>query len=191
TSPYSDLAVFDQIVKTLPENIQLQVSNSAAIRYLQLFDLKPGIEVYCNRGTSGIDGSTSTAVGASVAAQKPVILITGDIGFFYDSNGLWNNYIPENFKIILINNAGGGIFRILPGHQNTEVFHTCFETQHQLNAEQLAKMFDFNHCYAQNGLEAQIGLEQLLRCSEKCILELRTPAETDNLLLRACFVDLK
>lgn len=191
TSPYSDLAVFDQIVKTLPENIQLQVSNSAAIRYLQLFDLKPGIEVYCNRGTSGIDGSTSTAVGASVAAQKPVILITGDIGFFYDSNGLWNNYIPENFKIILINNAGGGIFRILPGHQNTEVFHTFFETQHQLNAEHLAKMFDFNYFYAQNELEVQIGLEQFLMCSKKCILEIKTPTETNNQVLKAFFENLK
>src|SRR5690606_12077925 len=175
TAPFSDFSVFDKLAKALPENIQLQVSNSAAIRYLQLFDLKPSIEVFCNRGTSGIDGSTSTAVGASVVSKKPVILITGDIGFLYDSNGLWNNYIPENFKIILVNNAGGGIFRILPGHQNTDVFHTYFETQHQLNAQHLAKMFGFNYFYAQNELEVQIGLEKFMECSKKCILEIKTP----------------
>lgn len=191
TVPFSDFLVFDKIVKALPENIQLQVSNSAAIRYLQLFDLKPSIEVFCNRGTSGIDGSTSTAVGASVVSKKPVILITGDIGFLYDSNGLWNNYIPENFKIILVNNAGGGIFRILPGHQNTEIFHTYFETQHQLNAQHLAKMFGFNYFYAQNELEVQIGLEKFMECSKKCILEIKTPTEINNEVLKAFFANLK
>lgn len=190
-SPYSDLGVFDKIVKALPENIQFQVSNSAAIRYLQLFDLKPSIEVFCNRGTSGIDGSTSTAVGASIISKKPVILITGDVGFFYDSNGLWNNYIPDNFKIILVNNAGGGIFRILPGHQNTEIFHTYFETQHQLSAEHLAKMFDFNYFYAQNELEVQIGLERFMECSKKCILEIKTPTTLNNEVLKAFFANLK
>lgn len=191
TAPYSDFSVFDKIVKAVPENIQLQVSNSAAIRYLQLFDLKPSIEVFCNRGTSGIDGSTSTAVGASVVSKKPVILITGDIGFLYDSNGLWNNYIPENFKIILVNNAGGGIFRILPGHQNTDVFHTYFETQHQLNAQHLAKMFDFNYFYAQNELEVQIGLEKFMECNKKCILEIKTPTTINNEVLKAFFATLK
>lgn len=191
TVPFSDFLVFDKIVKALPENIQLQVSNSAAIRYLQLFDLKPSIEVFCNRGTSGIDGSTSTAVGASVVSKKPVILITGDIGFLYDSNGLWNNYIPENFKIILVNNAGGGIFRILPGHQNTDVFHTYFETQHQLNAQHLAKMFSFNYFYAQNELEVQIGLEKFMECSKKCILEIKTPTTLNNEVLKAFFANLK
>lgn len=191
TVPFSDFLVFDKIVKALPENIQLQVSNSAAIRYLQLFDLKPSIEVFCNRGTSGIDGSTSTAVGASVVSKKPVILITGDIGFLYDSNGLWNNYIPENFKIILVNNAGGGIFRILPGHQNTEIFHTYFETQHQLNAQHLAKMFGFNYFYAQNELEVQIGLEKFMECSKKCILEIKTPTTLNNEVLKAFFANLK
>jgi 2-succinyl-5-enolpyruvyl-6-hydroxy-3-cyclohexene-1-carboxylate synthase len=191
TAPFSDFSVFDKLAKALPENIQLQVSNSAAIRYLQLFDLKPSIEVFCNRGTSGIDGSTSTAVGASVVSKKPVILITGDIGFLYDSNGLWNNYIPENFKIILVNNAGGGIFRILPGHQNTEIFHTYFETQHQLNAQHLAKMFGFNYFYAQNELEVQIGLEKFMECSKKCILEIKTPTTLNNEVLKAFFANLK
>ncbi len=96
--PYSDFSVFEQITKSLPKALQLQISNSSAIRYVQLFDLSPTIEVFCNRGTSGIDGSVSTAVGAALMSKKPVVLITGDVGFFYDSNALWNNYIPENFQ---------------------------------------------------------------------------------------------
>ena len=98
--PFSDFKVFDFICQSLPKNSQLQVSNSSAIRYLQLFDLDKSIQVFCNRGTSGIDGSTSTAIGAASATNLPTILITGDISFLYDSNALWNNYIPKNFKII-------------------------------------------------------------------------------------------
>ena len=114
-------------------------------RYMQLFKVNPTLKVFCNRGTSGIDGSTSTAIGASVVCKEQTIFITGDLSFFYDSNALWNNYIPSSFRIILINNNGGGIFRILPGHKNTENFDTYFETTHQLTANHLCKMFGFKY----------------------------------------------
>lgn len=190
TIPHSDLQVFEKIVNALPENIQLQIGNSSAIRYLQLFDLNPSIEVFCNRGTSGIDGSTSTAIGAAQMSKKPVVFIGGDIGFFYDSNALWNNYIPENFKIILINNSGGGIFRILPGHQKTEIFSTYFETTHNLNASHLAKMFGFEYFYAQNDLETEVGLKAFSSCTKKCILEIATPTEVNDEVLKNFFKNL-
>ena len=111
---FSDLYVFSKLINSLPSNINLQLSNSSTIRYAQLFNFKENIAVFCNRGTSGIDGSTSTAIGAAVATEKETVFISGDLSFLYDSNALWNNYIPLNFKIIIINNGGGGIFRILP-----------------------------------------------------------------------------
>ena len=86
--PFSDMTVFGQIFESIPENVQLQMANSSTIRYGQLFNLKPSIEVFCNRGTSGIDGSLSTAIGASVINEKQTILIAGDLSFLYDSNGL-------------------------------------------------------------------------------------------------------
>ena len=105
--PFTDFKVFEKVIPALPKNSQLQISNSSSIRYAQLFDIEKSIEVFSNRGTSGIDGSTSTAIGAAVGSNKPNVFIAGDIGFLYDSNALWNNYIPKNFKIILINNGGG------------------------------------------------------------------------------------
>src|SRR5690606_27679905 len=103
--------VFHKALGNIPNNYQLQLSNSSTVRYAQLFDLEPSIRVFCNRGTSGIDGSTSTAIGASIYDSNPTLLLTGDLSFLYDSNGLWNNYIKPNFRIIVINNDGGGIFR--------------------------------------------------------------------------------
>ncbi len=189
--PFSDFKVFDFICQNLPKNSQLQVSNSSAIRYLQLFDLDKSIQVFCNRGTSGIDGSTSTAIGAASATDLPTILITGDISFLYDSNALWNNYIPKNFKIILLNNSGGGIFRILPGHQETETFNTYFETSHQLNASHLAKMYGFDYFDANDEATLQQQYAAFLNQNEKpSILEIFTPEKVNNGILLSFFRNL-
>lgn len=188
TVPYSDFKVFDAITKSLPKNIQLQVSNSSAIRYLQLVELDNSIEVFCNRGTSGIDGSTTTAIGAALVNAKPTVLITGDISFFYDSNALWNNYIPKNFKIILVNNGGGGIFRILPGHKETETFTKYFETSHNLNASNLCKMFDFDYLSVENEDELNVNLNEFFTRDEKPILlEIFTPEKENDKILKDYF----
>jgi len=184
--PFSDFKVFEKVIPLLPKNSQLQISNSSAIRYAQLLDIDPSIEVYCNRGTSGIDGSTSTAIGAAIANGKQTVLITGDISFLYDSNALWNNYIPKNFKIILINNGGGGIFRILPGHEETPVFNTFFETSHCLTAEHMAKMYGFEYTIASDEISLGNGMVVLFAQNEKpSILEVFTPTlDNDSILLQ-------
>ena len=182
--PFSDFTVFEKVMPSLPKNSQLQISNSSAIRYAQLVDIDPTISVFCNRGTSGIDGSTSTAVGACLASKQDTILITGDISFLYDSNGLWNNYIPNNFKIILLNNGGGGIFRILPGHQETPVFNTFFETSHCLTGEHLAKMYQFDYFKANDENSLEENLKTFYASKNRSILEVFTPTlENDKILL--------
>jgi 2-succinyl-5-enolpyruvyl-6-hydroxy-3-cyclohexene-1-carboxylate synthase len=184
--PFSDFKVFEKIITSLPDDSMLHISNSSAIRYAQLFDINPSIQVFCNRGTSGIDGSTSTAIGAAVANERPTVLIAGDIGFLYDSNGLWNQYTPKNFKIILINNGGGGIFRILPGHEETPAFNTFFETSHCLTAEPLAKMYDFEYCFASDEASLDNSLKTFYSQNNKSsILEIFTPTrENDKVLLQ-------
>ena len=189
--PFSDFKVFEKVIGTLPQNSQFQISNSSAIRYAQLIPIDPSIEVYCNRGTSGIDGSTSTAIGAAVSNAKLTVFITGDIGFLYDSNALWNNYIPKNFKIILINNGGGGIFRILPGHDETPVFNTFFETSHNLTAEHLAKMYGLDYVVANDELTLVKGLNSIYSQNDKpCILEVFTPTLENNTILLQYFKEL-
>ena len=189
--PVSDFIAFEQIMSSLPEDCMLQISNSSAIRYAQLVDIKPSIDVFCNRGTSGIDGSTSTAIGAAVANSKQTVLITGDISFLYDSNGLWNEYIPKNFKIIVINNGGGGIFRILPGHEETPVFNTFFETSHCLTAESLTKMYGFDYYIASDVTSLSVGLSEFYIQNEKpTILEIFTPTRDNDKILLQYFREL-
>lgn len=188
TIPFSDFKVFSKVLKAIPKNSQLQLANSATVRYTQLFDLEPSLEVFCNRGTSGIDGSTSTAIGAALMSSLPTVFITGDLSFFYDSNGLWNAYIPKNFRIILVNNAGGGIFRILPGDKEADNFSTFFETSHELTARPLAEMFQFEYGMANDEDSLQLALDHFFQSSEgPKILEIFTPAEVNDRILLGYF----
>lgn len=186
--PFSDFTVFDEVMQHIPKGCQVHLANSSTVRYAQLFPMDASLKVFCNRGTSGIDGSTSTAVGASIHAEEPTLLITGDLSFFYDSNGLWNAHIRPDFRIILINNSGGGIFRILPGKEDADEFSTFFETQHSYTAEHLAQMYGFEYCSAENKEELIQGLDGFYTTSLRPkILEIRTPRLVNNKILLGYF----
>lgn len=188
---YSDLKVFDNVLKSIPKDSQLQLSNSAVIRYSQLFDIDASIAIFCNRGTSGIDGSTSTAIGAASVSEKNTIFITGDISFFYDSNALWNNYIPKSFRIIVVNNSGGGIFRFIPGPQQSNALD-YFETPHNLTAEHLCKMYSFDYSVANNMNDLDEKLSNFYTMSSQPkLLEIMTPREENDNILKAYFKNLK
>jgi len=188
---FSDLKVFDILLKSIHENTQLQLSNSAVIRYSQLFDIGKKVQVFCNRGTSGIDGSTSTAIGAALVSTNNTLFITGDISFFYDSNALWNNYIPVGFRIIIVNNRGGGIFRFIPGPQNSNALD-YFETPHELTAEHLCKMHKFEYYKVSNEQELNNELFNFYETSKQPkLLEVFTPREENDKILKAYFNNLK
>lgn len=188
TMPWCDFKVFEHILGVIPKNSLLQLGNSSTVRYVQLFNVDRSLKVFCNRGTSGIDGSTSTAIGAALGSDIPTTLITGDLSFLYDSNALWNNYIPKDFKIILINNRGGGIFRILPGDKNSKTYDTYFETIHDLDASHLAKMYDFKYIKVANEESLASAKAELYSFNNKpCILEIFTPRLVNDKVLLQYF----
>jgi 2-succinyl-5-enolpyruvyl-6-hydroxy-3-cyclohexene-1-carboxylate synthase len=153
TVPYCDLAVFNLILDAVPDQSTLHLSNSSVIRYAQLFDPIKSIDYFCNRGTSGIDGSTSTAIGNAIVGENKLhTFITGDISFFYDSNAFWNHHVPSNFRVFLINNGGGGIFNIIPGPQTTPNGDEFFVAKHSFSAKSICEAFNVNY-YAANSME--------------------------------------
>jgi len=129
--PFSDLKFFFTLSKSWPVNAHIQMGNSSAVRYIQLFEQRRDLRFYGNRGVSGIDGSTSTAVGAASVVDKEVVLVTGDLSFLYDANGLWHQPWPNNLKIIVVDNGGGGIFKIIDGAKSEPAVPRFFETPHQ------------------------------------------------------------
>ncbi|MHA6280344.1 2-succinyl-5-enolpyruvyl-6-hydroxy-3-cyclohexene-1-carboxylic-acid synthase [Salinimicrobium sp. CAU 1759] len=190
--PYSDLKAMQLVCPAVPDNYILHLANSSVIRYAQLFRWKEDLQIYCNRGTSGIDGSISTSVGAAMISQEPVLMITGDLSFFYDSNALWNKNIPKNFRIIILNNQGGGIFRILPGDKNTDTFDEYFETVHELNAKPVCDLYGFEYASATSSEEIKEGLNTFFDTSEKPkVLEIFTPRKVNDEVLLEYFSFVK
>lgn len=189
--PFSDLLVYQVVFDLLPEKCQLHMGNSSVVRYCQLFDPLQNVKYWSNRGTSGIDGSTSTAAGASFVAPDDLhILITGDISFFYDSNGLWNSYLKSNLRIILINNGGGGIFRIIPGPAASERMEKYFEAAHSHSAEGICRSYNISY-------DSVCSNEELLEKTEQLfvntvgdrpqLLEIFTPREENAKVLDQFF----
>jgi len=190
--PFSDLKVYSEVFKSIPNDYIVQISNSSAIRYAQLMKAHSSWKVFCNRGTSGIDGSMSTAIGAAVGSASPTVFITGDLSFFYDSNALWNKYIPQDFRIILLNNQGGGIFRILPGDKTDPNFEYFFETPHKLTAEHFCEMYNINYQSATNLTDLQRKIGDFYEKSDMPkLLEVHTPRKINDKVLLKYFEFIK
>lgn len=188
---YSDFKNFEILSKKLPENINIHFSNSSAIRYAQLFDFQKN-DIYCNRGTSGIDGSTSTAMGFAMKSQKQTVLITGELSFFYDINGLWNQYIPPYTRIIIMNNGGGDIFKIIPGPSQTNALDEFILTKHHKNAELLARHFGFGYTKAEDDDTVERVLENFFKPnSQPKILEICTQEIENAEILKQYFEYLR
>jgi len=172
---YSDLLVFKKISELLPDDASVFAGNSSVVRYLVYFDQK-GRKFYSNRGVSGIDGCLSTAAGLASKTEEQVYVIVGDLAFGYDSNALWNRELPQNLKIILINNEGGGIFHLLKGPSETEDFLPFVNAHHPIDYKKLTEAFGvkYNLCSSENELQTSIK-KMVLQNEGAEVLEIRTP----------------
>jgi 2-succinyl-5-enolpyruvyl-6-hydroxy-3-cyclohexene-1-carboxylate synthase len=149
--PYSEISIAHEILSAFPENAVLHLGNSLPVRFASVFPfIKQGTEIYANRGTSGIDGTVSSTAGQSMVDSRKHVLICGDLSFMYDSNGLWNNYLKDNFNIIVFNNHGGGIFRTLPGAKAQKELEEYFVVKQPLNFEHVALQHNCHYFYANN-----------------------------------------
>ncbi|PKR80345.1 2-succinyl-5-enolpyruvyl-6-hydroxy-3-cyclohexene-1-carboxylic-acid synthase [Brumimicrobium salinarum] len=185
--PYSDLSVFNLVLDAIPDHSNLHLGNSSVVRYAQLFDPIKSINYFCNRGTSGIDGSTSTAIGNTLAGEDKLhTLITGDISFFYDSNAFWNHHVPSNFRVFLINNGGGGIFNIIPGPRSSAQGEEFFVAKHSFSAKSIAEAFNVNYFQATSMEEIDNQLDVFMEIQDNdrpAIMEVFTDGEASGKIL--------
>ncbi|MGB0805151.1 MAG: 2-succinyl-5-enolpyruvyl-6-hydroxy-3-cyclohexene-1-carboxylic-acid synthase [Salibacteraceae bacterium] len=174
-TPWSDFKVMSILNQKIPSGCIFHLANSTSVRYAQLFDWKQNLTFHANRGTSGIDGIVSTAMGTAIATSKPVFLIVGDISFFYDTNAWWHRHIPVNLKVIVVNNNGGGIFRFIDGPNNSGQLENHFETNQKNSVLHIAKGFEVNYFRANEEESLKSGLESMINTKASCILEVFTP----------------
>ncbi|MCB0217948.1 MAG: 2-succinyl-5-enolpyruvyl-6-hydroxy-3-cyclohexene-1-carboxylic-acid synthase [Chloroflexi bacterium] len=125
--------VYPCLIAALPDGALLQVANSMAVRDLDSFApaVERDIQVLVNRGAAGIDGTLSSALGAALGAGRPTTLVTGDLAFLHDLNGLGAvGAEAADLQVIVLNDAGGGIFAHLPSAASVdpETFARYFRT---------------------------------------------------------------
>jgi 2-succinyl-5-enolpyruvyl-6-hydroxy-3-cyclohexene-1-carboxylate synthase len=155
------------------------------IRYAQLFRSRPDIIYYSNRGVSGIDGCLSSAVGTAFASKKTVISILGDLSFIYDSNALWNNQLPDNLRIIVINNSGGDIFNLIEGTTKQPEIKKYLIADHTASIQKLAEAFNLDYFCCKNEKELRDQISRFFYPGLKSsLLEIKTPAEKNSVYFR-------
>ncbi|MCU0421230.1 MAG: 2-succinyl-5-enolpyruvyl-6-hydroxy-3-cyclohexene-1-carboxylic-acid synthase [Bacteroidia bacterium] len=155
-SNWNEISAIDYIKKELPQVCAIQLGNSSAIRlFANTGNNSNGWQLFANRGTSGIDGSLSTALGAAIINQRLTFCILGDLSFGYDINALWRLNLPPQLRIIVINNHGGGIFKLIDGPNTHPEYLSYFTTPVKVNVQELANAFGLEHylCRNMNELE--------------------------------------
>lgn len=185
SSQWSDMKVFHYLLSHIPERYNLFLSNGTTVRYAQILTRKLPHAEYCNRGVSGIDGSTSTAIGGALAYNGDTLLITGDTSFAYDLSALQTMCSQKSkLKVIVINNGGGGIFRFISSTSTLECREKYFCADPQLPISGIAESFGFRYLYANSPASLPTSFQELLRCDSSVILEISTPPEQSATILK-------
>jgi 2-succinyl-5-enolpyruvyl-6-hydroxy-3-cyclohexene-1-carboxylate synthase len=162
-----------------PDPATLVVSNSMPVRDLDRFG-RPrdaDLRVLGNRGTSGIDGVTSTALGAGSTTDDPLVLVTGDLAYYHDMNGLLSlSRCDVDATVVLINNDGGGIFHMLPIEQFDPPFTDQFRTPHGLEFAPTGDLYDLSFRRAESRSAFRDAFEEAAPAEGTQVLEVRTDA---------------
>ncbi|MBW6479709.1 MAG: 2-succinyl-5-enolpyruvyl-6-hydroxy-3-cyclohexene-1-carboxylic-acid synthase [Bacteroidales bacterium] len=175
---FSDLKAYNMVFMKIPSDCNLHLANSTPVRYAQLFPSRAQTNYFSNRGTSGIDGCVSTAAGAAMVSEKLNILLLGDLAFIYDSNGLWNNNLPANLRIIIIDNGGGNIFKLIETGPEVEKIRPFIETPHKVNLKELCRAFDVEYMSARNSEELENILPEVFKPNRRSVvLHIQTSGE--------------
>ena len=178
---YSEMYAVRRVLEALPPHAVLHLANSSAVRLAELCRLPEGVEVQCNRGVNGIEGSVSAAVGYAAVSDRLNFLLVGDLSFFYDMNALWNGHVRSNLRIVVLNNGGGAIFHALPGLDMAGDTRRFVTASHGASAAGWAESQGFTYLRVTDTVSLLAALDDLLdeAATAPVLLEVFTDAETD------------
>lgn len=188
SAPWSDFRAMRLLMQAVPEGTTLHLSNGTAVRYAQLTGCAGAARTECNRGVSGIDGCTSTAIGAAMASRRPVLLVSGDMSAQYDMGALAIPGIPADFRMAVLNNGGGGIFRFIKSTRGLPEMEQWLAADVRLPLRQLAEGFGMDYYEADNETALASGLPHFFSPTGRpAILNIITPAGTSAEVIKKYF----
>ena len=194
TPRYSSLAVVGSLLSHLPEEpCVLHLANSSSVRYAELFRKPRRLLTLCNRGTSGIEGSLSTALGfARQRAEERHFIVIGDLSFFYDLNALGLPEVGSNVRMLLLNNQRGSIFQSLPTLEMDRLSQRYITAEHQLRAQGWAESCGWEYLSVQEACELKETMAYFVGPAERPrLLEAFVSSEDEIAELQTYFKQLQ
>lgn len=180
---WSELKAFSYMLSNLPGSFNLFTSNGTSVRYAQLFTTRIPHSSFACRGVSGIDGTTATAAGCAMEYKGPTLLISGDMSMAYDIGVLGLKDIPDRFKIIVINNGGGGIFRFIPTTRNVDEREKLFCAPPHLPLEKISEGYGWKYVAVHSESELEESYIPFLASKNKAIMEIFVDGEKSAQIL--------
>lgn len=194
TPRYSSLAVVGSLLSHLPEEpCVLHLANSSSVRYAELFRKPRRLLTLCNRGTSGIEGSLSTALGfARQRAEERHFIVIGDLSFFYDLNALGLPEVGSNVRVLLLNNQRGSIFQSLPTLEMDRLSQRYITAEHQLRAQGWAESCGWEYLSVHEASELEETMAYFVGPAERPrLLEAFVSSEDEIAELQTYFKQLQ
>ena len=174
--PFSDFSAVFQLIQSLPSASIFHAANSMSVRYANFIGLHKPVEIHSNRGTSGIDGCLSTAIGVAKKTSKTVTLLIGDLAFFYDSNAFFQDVLPSNLKVVVLNNQSGNIFKMIDGPSHLPESQQFFETTHQRSIKFLVEGYAQKYIQVNEQAALKKAIQEMYNHTGFAVLEINTQA---------------
>ena len=171
----SELGVCHQLAQ-LAEG-QLFIGNSLPARLMNMLGThrKTPLQIFANRGASGIDGLIATAYGLSGTCSEPTTLVLGDTSALHDLNSLaLLKQATQPLIVVILNNDGGSIFHMLPVPKEGELLEHYYRQPHGLGFEYAARMFGLGYS-APDSLEAFAAAYTQALASGVTLIEVNVP----------------
>lgn len=186
SAPWCDLKAHYILYSRISADWNVCCSNGTSVRYAELFCKPRQQQLSCNRGTSGIEGCTSTAVGQAVATPQTTLLVSGDMSLRHDLGGLALPCVPDNFKVVVFNNGGGDIFRFIPSTRDLICVEEHFTLSDKLCTplKPIAEALGYNYLKADSAASLVAAISKLKSSDTKTILEVFTPSDVNASVIR-------
>lgn len=191
--PWSNLQAVRMLMSEIPQNAKLHLANSSSVRLAAHFPIKSSVEVYCNRGANGIDGSASAFIGMAYQQEELCYLLIGDLSFFYDMNSLWNHYLTPNLRIVMSNNGGATLFHYTVGVEKVPSLNQNIAAGHSAIAEGWVTSRGFDYISVRDEKEMRKALNIMAdKSREKPVfVEVFTDKEDDAKILNNFYCDIR
>lgn len=182
-APWSEITLFNTLSRRMPQGANLFLSNGTSVRYALLFDWRIHA-AYCNRGVSGIDGCTSTAIGAALEYAGMTVLVTGDMSMTYDLGAFATRLMPQRMRIVVISNGGGSIFRFIAPTRDAEAREKYFCADPKLPVKGICAAYGIRYFSASSQPELEATLSAFLNpLAGAAVLEIKVdPMQSSGIL---------